>query len=317
MNVSMANVAKMAKGCKIISISEVTHYSRNSHDFQFELFKHLAAKKLINTFTSEILTNMDAYLINRWLKGEIHCSLKRLFERALPMGGIGTYRCIEYIRKHKLPIKVIPAERDYEITFQYKKDFHKYVDFGDPKVVEYLKVAKSNVDRTKYWYKNLAANCTSRTRLYIIGYHLNRNMSQSIPLHRIGKTLHVGLASGKMDMMTYNVDISPAKYAAYVKPFMLQPKEIPGKRVDISDANKYLWQTELEKEYEGKYQFLDTRKSSGAIKHIGANILPVNDKIPLAIRKSITKKYYLSDIKIYDCVVFIPQSAIRDYRLYY
>jgi len=107
----------VARGATLVTIEEVSHYSLESHTFHFELMKRLHAVGGFTCFSSERLGRLDAFLMNLWLDGQIDCTLAALYD-ALPFGGLGTFRWMEYFRATRRPFVLAGLEID---DFSYVK----------------------------------------------------------------------------------------------------------------------------------------------------------------------------------------------------
>jgi len=268
---------------------------------------------VINTISSEILTNFDVLLIHLWLHGKIKCTIRDLYEKILPRGGLGTYKWVEYIKTHKINVLIIPSERDefYENTFTHKTEFINVLNtittfaltpehFLDntkfatlkPKtdidqiVHKYIKDSFRD-DRLEYWFDNLKHYYKPNTKLFINGFHLDKYPKSEgiLPLAKLGKTLHIGMGTSKM----------------YV-PFEIKSK------IQIVNLADYYGLSDLEKQFKDSYAIIDCVRVSGMFKTRGAEI----GQLPL--------KNTLSDIAFrtnrYDFVVFIPRSNF-DWRMYW
>ena len=68
------NLVNICKDYNVIGISEVSHYSLDSHEFQFELFKKLKIKNI----TTEGLGPFTCLLINEYLNGNLNTSANNI-----------------------------------------------------------------------------------------------------------------------------------------------------------------------------------------------------------------------------------------------
>lgn len=310
MNQIIDQLVKMMKSGNydIVTIAETNHFSVSSHTFHYNFLIKLIEHNLINTISSECLTNIDVLLIQLYLEGKIKCTLKDLYKKYLPLGGMGTYRWIEYIKEHKLNIRIIPSERDqfYEQTFKYKPNliktlnnittlnlnqdhFFQYDNLTtlnpttelDKLVYQYIKDS-FEVNRMSYWFNNLSKHTKEDTKLFINGFHLDRdtNVKHTIQLSKLGKTLHLGMASADIRVLFDN-----------------------NKILNLSD---YYGLTDLEKQFKGKYAIIDCDKISGTFKTNGIGVLPLVGNL-----EDVT-----FSTNIYDFVVWIPKSDFL-YKLYY
>ncbi len=284
----------------VVTIAETNHFSVSSHTFHYNFLIKLIEHNLINTVSSECLTNIDVLIIQLYLEGKIRCTLKDLYNKYLPLGGMGTYRWIEYIKEHKSNVRIIPSERDqfYEKTFKYRPNliktlnsittlnlnqnhFFQYNTFItlnpiteiDKLVYQYIKDS-FEVDRMSYWFNNVSKYMRKDTKLFINGFHLDKNGI------KFGKTLHLGMASADIRVLFDN-----------------------NKILNLSD---HYGLTELEKRFKGKYAIIDCNKISGMIKTNGIGTLPLVGNI-----QDVT-----FDTNIYDFVVWIPKSDFLS-KLYY
>lgn len=289
----------------IITIAETNHWSADSHKFHFCFLIKLLNSKIINTISSEILTNLDVLLINLWLRGKIRCTIEDLYKKILPRGGLGTYRWMQYIKQNNIKVKIIPSERDefypsiftdktelinalmaittFKLTPDHFLDHDKFITLNpktkmDKIVYKYIEDSFRD-DRLQYWFDNISSNYTKNTKLFINGFHLDKYpISEGVlPLDKLGKTLHLGMGTAKM--------------------FVPFESEI----VNLSD---YYGLSELEALYKGKYAIIDST-TKGMFKTRGAEI-------------DITGT--LSDISFrtdrYDFIIFIPQSRFGR-RMYF
>ncbi len=227
MNKIIDNVIDMIGDKKIITVAETHHFSYTSHTFQYKLVKKLIRTNKINAVSSERMGIIDALIINLFLNGKLVMTLEELYD-SIPVGGIGTYRTIKFLKKNKqYKVKVIGVEADdYRTLYKdsMKKilknicsiDFFNRINFNGDSVKNSKKFIKNKYDtiiykalnlthklknnyfdnRYKIWYQSMENIIDKYGNLFINGYHLgNDELGGELKNKYLNKVITIGMGS--------------------------------------------------------------------------------------------------------------------------
>lgn len=229
LNILLNKTVNKIKNKKIITISETNHFSYTSHTIHYKLLKKIHKNNIINCFTSERLGLIDAFLMNKWLLGEIKCSLKYLYT-ALPFGGLGTYRWMKYFKKTKIKYFLVGCELDDIKNINYKDrtikllksvssdNLKNHIQFNNIIKVDILtendKIIKDIINkniknkdwikkRYTFWYNEINKNIKKYSKIYINGFHLqysSKELGLKLKNKYKNNMISLGIASKKVEV---------------------------------------------------------------------------------------------------------------------
>jgi len=139
---------------KLVSVSEITHRSKTSHDLHKKIYIELAKKKLINNVSSELLGIIDGYLINKYVNGKINDNLTKLNFNC-GIGSIDPKLIKKYNETNKNKINVVGFEIDvlHDRSYMFKKYIKKKIskELGN-KIEKYFSLTEhiynKNIEKT-------------------------------------------------------------------------------------------------------------------------------------------------------------------------
>lgn len=101
------------RGSRLVTVAEVSHFSRTSHEFHFKLLRRLHEDGSFDCFASERLGALDAVFMNAWLAGDLgDMGLDELYADVLPFGGLGTRMWMRYFKTTKRPFRLLGLAPD-------------------------------------------------------------------------------------------------------------------------------------------------------------------------------------------------------------
>ena len=235
---------------RVVTIAEVCHYSKTSHEFHFKLLKRLHAGGRFTCFSSERLGVIDAVLMNAWLEGALgDMSLDELFT-TLPFGGLGTYRWMQYFKETGLPYRLLGLAPDFlDLQDQHAARLANALSRvctvvspdgpvrlkgapttpRDHEVQRGIALAKKTVWSSfpsfrDAWLREIKRALHAHGHLFINGYHLARGGTLNIGQHIAAgyKPLYFGMGAPLQDRHLFSVDaewltthgIKPHEFAA-------------------------------------------------------------------------------------------------------
>ena len=341
----LSALTEVCRDYDIVGIAEVNHFSIDSHEFQFELFKRLNIKYI----SLEILGPFTSLLVNEYIAGNIDVPLEDIFGRSYDPG-LGTIRYIEYAKENN--IKFIPTDYHSLVlsdktlgliskicspTFMSNLVIENYKpvlltkteDIVENKCDRYIydhmmnldnynKNTKKNIfeSRLDFWYKNIVSfmdKIIGKEKLFIVGYHLQKFKTGSIGLllKERYNFISLGMASAYIETRFCSeiFDKKTFKMKEYIK----NQYEFGSKIMNYFDVyNK----TKLEKKLEGLYKIVDTRKNRGFMHNFGIErYIIIKDGNRTLSYKEVYKQSDALNIKAFDYVIFIPKSTF-DNRFY-
>lgn len=217
-----------ARGARLVTAEEASHWSLESHTFHFELMKRLHRSGGFTAFSSERLGRLDAFLMNAWLQGRVDLTLDQLYDR-LPFGGLGTYRWMEYFKRTRRPFALVGLEIDDVASYADPRllplvrslcspefaravTFTEAIDRGATPKTDDDATIKGILDATPRarggwrkhrldaWFANIRACLAQHGNLFINGFHLSRGAVPGegrdlLLAHRIPGAMSVGVRS--------------------------------------------------------------------------------------------------------------------------
>ena len=324
MHAILSKIIKLAENKQIVTIDEVTHFSIQSHKFQFALLKKLH-KIGFNAFSTEILTPVDAMIMNLWIEGKLDIELDVLYSDVLLTGGLGTYNWLEYFRGKEFKIVGLEKDQgfywkpqlykilstllsaDFYLSINNYDQLHQFIQ-NEYDAIVYKQLSERHADRMTIWKNNIINELKSNNRLFIVGYHLNKKeLGKSLIRYNL---LCLGMGSANKHVFALDINNYPDKsdyilrgVLDYDKFYNMHQNINTNWRQSTVRMEKYVKLTPLESKNK-KYNLVKP-SIVGTINHFGYQPLPICDDVQINISKNSTN--------IYDYIVFIPKSTVVPY----
>lgn len=311
----ISHLSKICKDYNVVGISEVSHHSVDSHEFQFELFKKLKIKNV----TMEVLGPFTCLLINAYLSGNLDVSAEDIFKRSYDPG-IGTLRYVKYAKENNIKIRFIPTDYHHlyissetmgllsklcSATFMSNltndnsipKLINKSEDIIENEYDKYIYLHLMHRDnfvnggRLKFWYNNISqildaykvndvhnAVINNTKKLFIVGYHLQLNISLKSGAfgNLLKKYKFISLGMASSYMELIFCDKVFNKKTFNIKKYIKNMNFGKGKyEFKIMNYFDIYSKSKLEEKITDSYKIVDPKITRGFIHNFGVGAMPI------------------------------------------